>query len=164
MLVSVRVRRLIALMLVCAAAVLGMSIVLGSGRAQAGDKVSHTCSAADKQFLGTVSSNMEQLGYWSTSLLANDVAPLVVVKQARSEADQVDATRPTDPSLKTTRTLLRTMFLQYAAAVWARSHGGNAGVHMQLSYTLANEVHGLLVDAAPELTPRGCNVAPLLES
>jgi hypothetical protein len=143
--------------------VLGASFLLGSGRAQAG-KVTHTCSAPDKQFLNTVRDNMTQLSYWSDSLVNHDVAPRIVVQQARAEAAQIDATSPTDPTLSTTRSLLRTMLLQYGAAIYAKFHNGDAGVHMQLSYTLANQVHDQLVAAQPGLAAQGCDVAPLFES
>jgi hypothetical protein len=137
---------------------------VGSGRAQAGHRVSHTCSAADKQFIDTVSSNLTQLAYWSSSLLSNDASPAEVARQARSEAAQVAATRPTDPTLSQARTLLRLMFMQYGRAVSARIHGGDPGVSMALSYNLANETHDLLVKAQPDLTPRGCEVGALLQS
>lgn len=162
--VSVRARRLIAATLACAGLVLGVSMLVGSGRAQPGDRLTHTCSAADKQFLDTARSNLTQLGYWSDSLLSAEVSPGVVVKQARSEADQVDATRPTDPTLDMTRNVLRQMFFQYARAVAARAHGRDAGVPMALSYTLANQAHDLLVQAQPALAAQGCDVTPLLES
>jgi len=159
----VHVRRLLAATLACAAAVLGASFLLGNGRAQGG-KVVHTCSAADKQFLQTVRENMTQLGYWSDALLQNDVAPRVVVKQARSEADQIAATSPDDPTLTTTRTMLQTMLLQYGDAIRAKFHGGDAGIHMKLSYNLANQVHYLLVGAQPALAAQGCDVSSLMAS
>ena len=134
-----------------------------SSRAQAGERdVSHTCSAADRQFLNTVSSNMTQLAYWSDSLVQDDVAPGIVVKQARAEARQVDQTRPTDPTFEQTRGLLHGMFTAYAHAIHAKTHGGNAGVPMRTAYMLANGVHDLLAAAQPELAARGCDPAILL--
>ena len=101
-----QIRRLIAATLACAAVVFGVTFLVGSGRAQAGQRqVNHTCSAPDRQFLSTVSTNMFQLAYWSDSLVHHDVAPGVVVKQARAEAAQVDATRPTDPTFERARGL-----------------------------------------------------------
>lgn len=148
---------------VCAAVVFGATFLVGSGRAQAGQRqVTHTCSAPDRQFLDTVSSNMMQLGYWSDSLVHDDVAPGVVVKQARAEAAQVDATRPTDPTFEQTRGLLRSMFTAYARAIAAKMHGGNAGAPMRTAYVLANAVHDLLAAAQPALASRGCDPAMLL--
>jgi len=158
----VRVRRLSAATLTCAAAVLGASFLLGTGRAQ-GSKVTHTCSAPDKQFLDTVRLNMTQLSYWSDALVNQDVSPGVVVKQARSEAAQIDAASPTDPTLSDTQSILRTMLLQYGLAIHAKFHGGNAGVHMQLSYSLANRVHDLLAGAQRPLAAQGCDVSPLIQ-
>ncbi|HEX7526461.1 MAG TPA: hypothetical protein VF327_09145 [Gaiellaceae bacterium] len=147
----------------CAAVVFGATFLVGSGRAQAGQRqVTHTCSAPDRQFLNTVSTNMFQLAYWSDSLVHDDVAPGVVVKQARAEAAQVDATRPTDPTLEQTRGLLRAMFTAYARAIAAKMHGGNAGVPMRTAYVLANDVHDLLAGAQLELASRGCDPALLL--
>jgi hypothetical protein len=137
-------------------------MLLGSGRAQG--SAQHTCSAPDKQFLQTVRSNLTQLEYWSGELNAQDVSPGVVVEQARSEADQVNATGPTDPTLAMTRKLLRTMFQEYARAVYAKFHHGDAGVHMQLAYTLANSVHDQLVGAEGALAAKGCDVSLLLSA
>jgi len=159
----VQIRRLIAATLACAAVVFGVTFLFGSGRAQAGQRqVSHTCSAPDRQFLNTVSSNMTQLAYWSDALVHNDVEPGVVVKQARAEAAQVDATRPTDPTFEQTRGLLRAMFTAYARAIALKTHGGNAGAPMRTAYTLANGVHDLLAGAQPALAARGCDPALLL--
>jgi hypothetical protein len=163
MLVSVHPRRLIAATSVCAVVVFGATFLVGSGRAQAGQRqVTHTCSATDKQFILTVRTNMTQLAYWSDALLKADVEPKVVIKQAKAEADQIAATRPSDPTLEQTRGLLRSMFTAYGHAVAAKVHGGNAGVPMHTSYTLANSVHDLLSAAQPELAARGCDPAILL--
>jgi hypothetical protein len=160
---SVQIRRLIAATLACAAVVFVATVVVASSRAQAGGRrIEHTCSALDRQFLQTVSSNMVQLGYWSDSLAGNDVAAGVVVKQARSEAGQIDATRPTDPTLGQSRSLLRAMFRAYARAIAAKMRGGNAGAPMGNAYRLANDVHDLLAGAQPALAARGCDPAPLL--
>ena len=155
-------RRLTVATLVCSAAVLGISYFLSNGHAQA--RITHTCSAADKQFIDTVSTNMFQLSYWSDSLSSGDADAPLVAHQASSEADQVAATRPTDPTFAKARTLLKGMFVQYAKAVTARDTGdGNAGVYMGLSYTLANEVHDLLAKAQPALAAKGCDPTRLLK-
>lgn len=158
-----QIRRLIAATFACAAVVFGATFLVGSGRAQAGERqVTHTCSAADRQFITTVSTNMTQLAYWSDSLVHEDVAPGIVVKQARAEAAQVDATGPTDPTLEQTRGLLRAMLTSYGRAIAAKMHGGNAGVPMRTAYVLANNVHDLLAAAQPALAARGCDPALLL--
>jgi len=162
--VTVQIRRLNAATLACAAGFAVATVVVARGRAQAGGRQTrHTCSAADKQYLETVSSNLVQLGYWSDSLVHNDVAPGVVVKQARSEAGQIDATRPSDPTLEQSRSLLRSMFIDYARAVAVKTRGGNAGEPMGSAYRLANDVHDLLAGAQPALAARGCDPAPLLK-
>lgn len=159
----VQMRRFIVVTFTCAAVVFGATFLVGSSRAQAGQRrVTHTCSAPDHQFLNTVSSNMTQLSYWSDSLVQQDVAPGIVVKQARAEAAQVDATRPTDPTFDQARGLLHGMFIAYARAIHAKFNGGNAGVPMRTAYVLANGVHDILAAAQPELASRGCDPAVLL--
>ena len=164
MVLLVQLRRLIAATLVCASVVLGISFLMGSGRAAAKPTAADTCSAADKQFLSTVQSNMTQLSYWSDSLQSGDATASVVIKQARSEAAQVWAAQPTDPYLTTSRSLLRKMFVEYALAVRAKALGESPGEHVRTVYSLANDVHELLVMAQPGMTSRGCNLAPLLSA
>jgi hypothetical protein len=161
MLVSVRAGRLIAATLVCAALVLGVSALAGKAGAQSG-AVSHTCSAPDRQFIQTVSTNMFQLSYWSNELVKGEATPALVVKQTRSGSLQVDQTRPTDPTLQKTRPLLKAMFLAYAKSVRARAHGGDAGTPMGIAYQLANDVHDLLASAQQGLAAKGCDPAVLL--
>ena len=161
--IPVQMRRFIVVTFTCAAVVFGATFLVGSSRAQAGQRqVTHTCSAPDHQFLNTVSSNMTQLSYWSDALVQNNVEPGVVIKQARAEAAQVEATSPTDPTFEQTRGLLRSMFMAYARAVYAKTHGGNAGIPMRTAYVLANGVHDLLAAAQPELASRGCDPTLLL--
>jgi hypothetical protein len=162
----VQLRRLIAATLVCASVVLGLSFLIGAPQAApaGGATAAHTCSAADRQFLLTVASNMEQLQYWSDSLQSGDARPAVVIKQARSESQQVAVTGPTDPSLQTARSLLRKMFLEYGDAVRAKALGRPPGAHVRAAYTLANGVHELLVQAQPGMTAKGCDLTPLLAS
>ena len=165
MVFPVRIRRLLAATLACASIVLGLSFLMGSGKAASSPAGgAHTCSAADKQFLLTVQSNMQQLSYWSDSLATGDAAPVVVIKQARAEAAQVWASTPTDPSLLTSRSLLRKMFLEYGLAVRAKALGASPGAHVRTTYQLANDVHELLAQAQPGMTAKGCNLVPLLQA
>jgi hypothetical protein len=158
----VALRRLFAAIVVCASVVLGAALLVGSGHAASGHSIDHTCSAVDKQFVSTVSSNMQQLDYWARELGTKDATPMEVIKQARAESHQVEATSPTDPSLRATRSLIGKMFDEYALAVKAQALGGDAGKHMGIAYELANYVHQVLVDAQPDLQSKGCDLAPLL--
>jgi hypothetical protein len=161
----VRFRRLTAATLVLGSIVLGLTFFMGSGQAASSPRGGvHTCSAADKQFLLTVDSNMQLLSYWSDSFTSGDATPGVVIKQARAEAAQVWASTPTDPSLLTARSLLRKMFLEYGMAVKSKAMGGSPGTHVQTAYQLANDVHELLVQAQPGMTQKGCDLAPLLQA
>jgi len=160
----VRPRRLFAATLACSLAVFGVAILFGNGRAQAGGPISFTCSAADKQFIATVSSNLPQLSYWSDALVGDDVQPAVVVKQARDEAAQVRATAPEDRTLHATRDLLGSMFVEYSKAVAVTARGDDGHTHMQNAWRLAHSVHDLLAGAKTGLGAQGCDVTPLLSS
>jgi hypothetical protein len=150
--------------LACSAAVFGVAILAGNGRAQAGAAVTFRCSAPDKQFLATVSTNLTQLSYWSDALVSHDVEPDVVVKQARDEAAQIGATQPQDRTLLATRALLSSMFVEYSKAVAGTARGHDGHVHMQSAWRLAHSVHDLLAGAKAGLGQQGCDVTPLLSS
>jgi hypothetical protein len=150
--------------LACSAAVFGVATLAGNSRAQAGAPVTYRCSAPDKQFIATVSSNLTQLSYWSDALVSHDVEPDVVVKQARAEAAQIGATQPQDRTLHATRDLLSSMFVEYSKAVSGTSHGHDGHVHMQSAWRLAHSVHDLLAGAKAGLGQQGCDVTPLLSS
>ena len=161
---AMRFKRLSAAMLATSALVFGGSVLAGQGRAQSAQPVRFVCSAADKQFLTTVSTNLTQLSYWSDALVSHDVEPTVVVQQAKAEAVQVGQTRPQDRTLIATRGLLGSMFLEYSRAVTATSQGRNAEKHMLTSWRLAHAVHDLLLGAKVGLGAQGCDVSPLLTS
>src|SRR5438105_11526941 len=163
MIQPVRVKRLTAATLALSAVVFGVSVLVGNGQAQSAS-VRFVCSSADKQFLDTVRTNMTQLSYWSDALVTHDVAPGVVVKQARDESAQVAATRPLDRTLHATRDLLGSMFLEYSKAVAVTVRGHDPAHHMQSAWRLAGSVHDLLAGAKAGLAPQGCTVPPLLSS
>jgi hypothetical protein len=160
----VAIKRFSAATLACSVLVFGGSVLAGNSRAPSGAQVSYICSAVDKQFIATVSTNMVQLGYWSDALVTHDVEPDVVVEQARSEAGQVSATDPEDRTLHATRDLLSSMFLEYSKAVASSAKGRNAANHMQNAWRLANASHTLLTGAKDGLAAQGCDVSPLLQT
>jgi hypothetical protein len=161
---AVAMKRLTAATLALSALVFGLSVLAGQSRASSGAQVSFICSAADRQFITTASTNMVQLRYWSDALVSHDVEPDVVIKQARDEAAQVGATRPEDRTLHATRDLLGSMFVEYSKAVSLSVSGRNAGNHMKNAWRLANASHKLLSGAKDGLGREGCDVAPLLTS
>jgi len=161
---AVAMKRLTAATLALSALVFGGSVLVGSSRAANASEATFRCSAADRQFISTVSTNLTQLGYWSDSLVAHDVAPAVVVKQARAEAVQVGQTRPQDRTLHATRGLLSSMFLEYSRAVHATASGTSADRHLANAWRLAHSVHDLLAGAREGLAAQGCDVSPLLSS
>ena len=56
----------------------GTIVLAGNGRAQASAPVTYRCSAPDKQFIATVSSNLTQLNYWSDALVSQlDLYPTI---------------------------------------------------------------------------------------
>jgi len=145
--------------LVFGVAMLGM--VVASGRA-GGAPVAHTCSATDRHFIERIQVNMESLGYWSASLTDGEAGPGQVIRQTKVAALSVDATRPTDPTLKQARQILRMMLTEYWQAVAARAHGRASGAHMMRAYGLANFAHDLLAQAQPGLAAKGCHIDALL--
>jgi hypothetical protein len=157
-------RRLTAATLASSAVIFGGSILVGQSRAQAGATPTYVCSAADRQFVATVSSNMMQLGYWSDALVHHDVAPEVVVKEAKSESTQIRATRPTDRTLRATRDVLSSMFVEYSKAVAVTARGRDAQLHLNNAWRLAHASHDLLAGAKSGLGAQGCDVTPLLGS
>ena len=159
-----QLRRLTAATLASSAVIFGTSVLVGQGRAQAGATPIYVCSAADKQFINTVSSNMMQLGYWSDALVHHDVSADVVVKQAKAEAGQVHATRPVDRTLRATRDVLGSMFLEYSKAVAVTASGRDAQHHMENAWRLARASHDLLAGAKDGLGGKGCDVSPLLSA
>jgi hypothetical protein len=96
--------------------------------------------------------------------VSHDVAPHVVVGQAKAEAQQVGATRPEDRTLHATRDLLGSMFVEYSRAVDVTSRGRSADAHMASAWRLAHAVHDLLAGARNGLEAQGCDVSPLLTS
>ena len=159
---ALRSKRLTAATLATSALVFGVSVLVGTGRAQPMRSAPYACSAADRQFISTVSSNLMQLGYWSDALVSHDAAPGVVVLQTRSEAQQVQQTRPQDRTLGATRDLLGSMFLEYSKAVALSARGRSADGHMTTAWRLAGAVHTLLAGAKDGLGAQGCDVTPLL--
>jgi hypothetical protein len=157
-------KRLTAATLAVSALVFGASVLVGSSRASSGAQISYVCSAADKQFIDTVSSQMTQLSYWSDALVSHDVEPDVVIKQARDESAQIGATRPTDRTLHATRDLLGSMFVEYSKAVAATAAGHDGTIHMKSAWRLATASHKLLSGAKDGLGRQGCDVSPLLSS
>ena len=160
----VAMKRLSAATLALSALVFGSSVLVGSSRASSGAAMTYICSAADKQFINTASMQLTQLSYWSDSLLSHDVAPGIVVKQARSESQQVGQTRPEDRTLQATRDLISSMFLEYSKAVAASTGHGKTEGHMQTAWRLATASHKLLAGAQVPLAAQGCDVSPLLQS
>ena len=140
-----------------------LALVVAVGRAGAGrPSVRHTCSATDRHFIERTQVNMESLGYWSASLADGQAEPAQVIRQTKVAARSVDATRPTDPTLKQTRQILRLMLTEYWQAVSARTDDRDSGIHMMRAYGLANFAHDLLAQAQPALASKGCPVDALL--
>src|SRR6266851_9119727 len=124
--------------------------------------ISHTCSATDRQFLGAAQLNLAALGALSTDYLQGNAQADDVILQADSAVTSLLNTNPSDPSLSKTRTILRTMFLEYGRAIRADKHHHDPGKYIYRAYGLANFAHDTLAQAKPALAKRGCDVSPLL--
>ncbi len=135
-------------------------VVLDTGQSKA--VVSHTCSATDRQFLGTAQLNMAALGSLSQDYLQGNAQADDVILQTDSAVTSLLNTDPSDPSLSKTRAILRAMFLEYGRAIRADKHHRNPGKYIYRAYGLANFAHDVLAQAKPALAKRGCDVSPLL--
>ena len=135
-------------------------VVLNIGTGTAA--VSHTCSATDRQFLGTAQLNMAALGTISQDYLQGDAKADDVILQTDSAVTSLLNTDPSDPSLAKTQKILRAMFLEYGRAIRADKHHHDPGKYIYRAYGLANFAHDVLAQAEPALAKRGCDVSPLL--
>ena len=146
--------------LTAAGAVIGVLGVTVGGFAQA--PLAHSCSVSDKQFISVAQVNVAALGAWSEDYVKGEAESSEVIAEARAAAKRVAGTAPTDPSLSTTRALMKAMFTEYGRAIAADAHHHNAGRYMYRAYGLANFARDVLVQAEPALRARGCDVGPLL--
>lgn len=135
-------------------------VVLDTGQSKA--VITHTCSATDRQFLGTAQLNMAALGSLSQDYLQGNAQADDVILQTDSAVTSLLNTDPSDPSLSKTRAILRAMFLEYGRAIRADKHHRDPGKYIYRAYGLANFAHDVLAQAEPALAKRGCDVSPLL--
>ena len=135
-------------------------VVLNTGTGKAA--VSHTCSATDRQFLGTAQLNMAALGTLSQDYLQGDAKADDVIEQTDSAVTSLLNTNPSDPSLSKTQKIMRAMFVEYGRAIRADKHHRDPGQYIYRAYGLANFAHDVLSQAEPALAKRGCDVSPLL--
>ena len=145
-----------------AALVLAFAVGLAvQGRGE--EALAHTCSATDKRFIQTATTNMTALTIWADGFRSGQIAAQDVARQAHDAAKRVGYVEPRDPSLRHAQRLIYGMFDEYGRAVsLADKKRGDAGEHMHRSYGLANFAREVLVEAQPALAKRGCDVAPLL--
>lgn len=136
-------------------------LLTGGGRAETAT-IAHTCSATDRQFIRHAELNMVALGLWGEQYRDGEATALEVVAEARRAAKRIDELKPSDPSLRKTRSLVSGMITEYGRAMFAKAREREAGPHMYRSYGLANFARDVLVEAAPELERRGCDVSGLL--
>jgi hypothetical protein len=143
-------------------AVFAAAVLFTGGDRADGAAVAHTCSATDRQFIRVAELNMVALGIWGENYRQGSATATQVVREAEKAAARVGRLEPRDPSLKKTKTLVTGVFNEYGRAMAAKAKKRDAGPHMYRAYGLANFAHDVLVDAAPELRRRGCDVSALL--
>jgi hypothetical protein len=154
----VRVLRVTAAVLVLACGITLAVRGLGVETARA-----HSCSATDKRFIQTASTNMTALSIWSEGYRKGEIDADEVVAEAEDAAKRIGYVNPHDPSLKQSQQYMDGMFREYGMAVsLAAKERERAGLHMHRAYGLANFAREVLVQAQPELAKRGCDVTPLL--
>ena len=146
-----------------AALVLAFSIGFAARGADGNEGAArHFCSATDKDFIRTATTDMTQLGIWAASYKEGNTEPGEVVREARAAAKRVGYVEPRDPSLQKAQRFMSAMFLEYGEAVELYAKGEKAGDRMYRAYGLANFAREVLVEAEPALAARGCDVSPLL--
>ena len=139
---------------------MGLLVLLVGGNGRAA--VVHTCSATDRQFIGTAQLNIAALGSLSEDYLRGDAKARDVIEQSEAAVAGMLNTNPSDPSLSKTRHILRAMFSEYGRAIRADARHHNPGKYIYRAYGLANFAHDILAQAQPALSERGCDVSPLL--
>jgi hypothetical protein len=132
-----------------------------NGRARA-NRLVHTCSATDRQFIEAARTNMTALELWSEQYQSGDASAEDVVGQARAAAKIMRGTGPTDFSLRQSQRLVIGMLSEYAKGVQLHERHKDAGPHMYRAYGLANYAHTVLLRAERPLGQLGCDVQPLL--
>ena len=103
------------------------AVVVGCGAFSAQAPVRHSCSVTDKKFINVAELNMSALGLWSQDYIQGDAEASEVVAEAQKAAKRVGSTKPTDPSLLTTRALMKAMFVEYGKAIHADAHNRSSG-------------------------------------
>jgi hypothetical protein len=132
-----------------------------NGRARP-NRLVHTCSATDRQFIEAARTNMTALELWSEQYQSGDASAEDVVGQAKAAAKIMRGTGPTDFSLRQSRRLVMGMLTEYAKGVQLHERHQDAGPHMYRAYGLANYAHTVLPHAERPLGQLGCDVEPLL--
>ena len=100
---------------------------------------------------------------WSDGFRSGELEADEVAQEADDAARRVGYVKPQDPSLKLSQQLIDGMFREYGQAVsLAAKERERAGAHMHRAYGLADFARAVLLEAQPELSKRGCDVAPLL--
>jgi hypothetical protein len=133
-----------------------------SSRANRNRHVSHSCTPTDRDFIETAKTNMAAISLWGEEYLSGDAPAADVADQSGRAAKIVSGTTPMDTSLAQVRKLLVGVFTEYEKAMRLQARNGDAGKHIFHAYGLANFAHDVLAQAAPALSKRGCDVAPLL--
>lgn len=140
----------------------GVGFVVRGG-AEPPAPIAHSCSATDKRFIQTATTNMTALGILAEGLRSGDIAAEEVARQAKDAAKRVGYVKPRDPALRAAQRYMDGMFNEYSQAVsLAARERSRAGRHMHRAHGLANFARDVLLQAQPALAERGCDVAPLL--
>jgi hypothetical protein len=148
---------------IAAAVVLAFAIGFGVRGLGPREAFGHSCSATDRRFIKTATTNMTALGMWAEGYRSGDIEADEVAAQASAAARRIVYAKPRDPALRQAQRLMDAMFTEYGAAVvLAEKEQRRAGEHMHRAYGLANFAREVLVAARPGLAEQGCDVAPLL--
>jgi hypothetical protein len=149
-----------------AAGLVSTVVVLGVATLFVGEtgnaQIRHTCSPTDRQFIDVAQLNMASLSSAAEDFLHGTSKADAVIESAGTALQNVNGTRPEDPSLAKTRAILAAMFVEYGKAIRADAKHRDPGKYVYRAYGLANFAHDVLAQAEQPLQQRGCDVSPLL--
>lgn len=149
---------------VAAVLVSALAFLAGQAHTARRSAVEHTCAAVDKQFIADYRVQAEGLALAGDDYFRGDADADTVAEMAESAAHVVRGLGPFDPSLRLVKRYAPAMFLQFGAALEARSAGLDDARQMYVGYTtIGSRVQDVLRDAHPALAAMGCDVSDLLQ-
>jgi len=141
----------------------GVLLVIGrSAHAADSHKISHVCSATDKQFIDVARANLAAVRLWGNDFFHAGGSAADVVEATKDAHVALGGTSPSDPSLQVAKRYFSSMFIEYGRGVKIKEAGRDASDHMYRAYSLGEYAGRVLWTARPQLRALGCDVSELL--